>query len=89
MSQTDTGHCAYKAGHEKISACARYKDHQTGIGLVFTRSVMLDNMIEKIVILYGVHNAWVILSVCHIMSHFSVSLANSWRILEVLKDFAF
>ena len=43
---------------------------------VTTLSVMLDNMIEKIVILYGVHNTWVILSVCHIMSHFSVSLAN-------------
>ena len=44
---------------------------------------MLDNMIEKIVILYGVHNTWVILSVCHIMSHFSVSLANLGHIFEV------
>ena len=59
---------------------------------------MLDNMIEKIVILYGVHNAWVILSVCHIMSHFSVSLANlgvysrytyDALLTEVLKEFAF
>ena len=57
---------------------------------------MLDNMIEKIVILYGVHNTWVILSVCHIMSHFSVSLANlgigieyDALLTEVLKEFAF
>ena len=44
---------------------------------------MLDNMIEKIVILYGIHSTWVILSVCHIMSHFSVSLANLGHIFEV------
>ena len=73
----------YKAGHKKIRLWRElyygsdikvdvFWHHQTGIGLVFTRSVMLDNMIEKIVILYGVHNTWVILSVCHIMSHFSV-----------------
>ena len=50
---------------------------------------MLDNMIEKIVILYGVHNTWVILSVCHIMSHFSVSLANLGVYSRSLKTLLF